>query len=219
MACAVPAAAASACTGCSWHARLSSASGSSMEPRKLCAVPPAAASRPGHAAAPAAAASAAAVHGRPHATDAPHPSHAAPAARVTRPARRKCTGHTNIVQLIEVFLTQRYLAIVLEYAPGGDLLDYVTAKDHLSGAPRLVCLLCPLCPLPRVGCCRRTAGAAAAHWLLLPDARCIPPRPGHPCLAFLQRTRRAGSSSSWRWGWPTSTSWCAGSAGGAACFF
>lgn len=45
---------------------------------------------------------------------------------------RKCTGHTNIVQLIEVFLTQRYLAIVLEYAPGGDLLDYVQSKDHLS---------------------------------------------------------------------------------------
>ncbi len=46
---------------------------------------------------------------------------------------RKCTGHTNIVQLIEVFLTQRFLAIVLEYAPGGDLLDYVTSKDHLTG--------------------------------------------------------------------------------------
>ncbi|KAI7839122.1 hypothetical protein COHA_007125 [Chlorella ohadii] len=45
---------------------------------------------------------------------------------------RKCTGHTNIVQLIEVFLTPRYLAIVLEYAPGGDLLDYVQSKDHLS---------------------------------------------------------------------------------------
>ncbi|KAI3430307.1 hypothetical protein D9Q98_004903 [Chlorella vulgaris] len=45
---------------------------------------------------------------------------------------RKCTGHTNIVQLIEVFLTPRFLAIVLEYAPGGDLLDYVTSKDHLS---------------------------------------------------------------------------------------
>ncbi|EFN52410.1 hypothetical protein CHLNCDRAFT_138887 [Chlorella variabilis] len=44
----------------------------------------------------------------------------------------KCTGHTHIVQLIEVFLTQRFLAIVLEYAPGGDLLDYVTSKDHLS---------------------------------------------------------------------------------------
>jgi hypothetical protein len=40
------------------------------------------------------------------------------------------------VQLIEVFLTQRFLAIVLEYAPGGDLLDYVTSKDHLSGERR-----------------------------------------------------------------------------------
>eukprot|EP00887_Chlorella_sp_A99_P000352 scaffold13.g352.t1 len=45
---------------------------------------------------------------------------------------RKCTGHPNIIQLIEVFLTQHYLAIVLEYAPGGDLLDYVTTKGRLS---------------------------------------------------------------------------------------
>ncbi|PSC67948.1 acyl-binding domain-containing 4-like isoform X1 isoform A [Micractinium conductrix] len=44
---------------------------------------------------------------------------------------RKCTGHTNIVQLIEVFLTPRYLAIVLEYAPGGDLLEFVTQKGQL----------------------------------------------------------------------------------------
>ena len=51
-------------------------------------------------------------------------------------ACRRCTGHTNIVQLIEVFLTPRYLAIVLEYAPGGDLLDYVNAKHKLSGAAR-----------------------------------------------------------------------------------
>lgn len=33
--------------------------------------------------------------------------------------------------MIEVFLTPHYLAIVLEYAPGGDLLDYVTSKVHL----------------------------------------------------------------------------------------
>ena len=37
------------------------------------------------------------------------------------------------MQLIEVFLTQRYLAIVLEYAPGGDLLEHVNGKGHLSG--------------------------------------------------------------------------------------
>lgn len=48
---------------------------------------------------------------------------------------RLCTGHANIVQLIEVFLTPRFLAIVLEYAPGGDLLEYVTSKGHLSGDP------------------------------------------------------------------------------------
>ncbi|GAB4815243.1 hypothetical protein N2152v2_002289 [Parachlorella kessleri] len=45
---------------------------------------------------------------------------------------RKCTGHPNIIQLYEVFITQHYLAIVLEYASGGDLLDYVNAKGGLS---------------------------------------------------------------------------------------
>lgn len=40
------------------------------------------------------------------------------------------------MQLIEVFLTPRFLAIVLEYAPGGDLLEYVTTKEQLSGGVR-----------------------------------------------------------------------------------
>jgi hypothetical protein len=31
-----------------------------------------------------------------------------------------------------VFLTQHYLAIALEYAAGGDLLDYVNAKGGLD---------------------------------------------------------------------------------------
>ena len=42
--------------------------------------------------------------------------------------------HPNIVQLHEVFLTPEYLGIVSEYAPGGDLVDYIerhnTAYDR-----------------------------------------------------------------------------------------
>lgn len=45
---------------------------------------------------------------------------------------RKCTGHPNIIQLYEVFLTAHYLAIALEYAAGGDLLDYVNSKEGLA---------------------------------------------------------------------------------------
>lgn len=33
--------------------------------------------------------------------------------------------HPNIVQLHEVFLTPEHLGIVSEYAPGGDLVDYI----------------------------------------------------------------------------------------------
>ena len=55
-----------------------------------------------------------------------------PAAAPVSPFR-KCTGHPNVIQLIEVFLTPHYLAIVLEYAPGGDLLDFVTTKACEGG--------------------------------------------------------------------------------------
>ena len=33
--------------------------------------------------------------------------------------------HPNIVQLSEVFLTADHLAIVSQFAPGGDLVDYI----------------------------------------------------------------------------------------------
>ncbi len=33
--------------------------------------------------------------------------------------------HPNIIQLHEVFLTPEHLGIVSEYAPGGDLVDYI----------------------------------------------------------------------------------------------
>lgn len=41
---------------------------------------------------------------------------------------RKCTGHPYITQLLDVFLTPRYLAIVLERVSGGDLLTRVDAS-------------------------------------------------------------------------------------------
>lgn len=36
-----------------------------------------------------------------------------------------CALHPNIVQLREVFLTQEYLAVAMEYADGGDLSEYI----------------------------------------------------------------------------------------------
>ena len=38
-----------------------------------------------------------------------------------------CAGHPNIVQLREVFLTDTHLAVVVEYANGGDLAHYTDA--------------------------------------------------------------------------------------------
>ncbi|EIE19071.1 kinase-like protein [Coccomyxa subellipsoidea C-169] len=39
---------------------------------------------------------------------------------------RLCTAHPYIVHLRQVFLTNQYLAIVMEHTPGGNLLDYIT---------------------------------------------------------------------------------------------
>lgn len=39
--------------------------------------------------------------------------------------QRLCCMHPNIIQLHEVFLTPEHLGIVSEYAPGGDLVDYI----------------------------------------------------------------------------------------------
>jgi serine/threonine-protein kinase SRK2 len=38
---------------------------------------------------------------------------------------RLCVVHPNIVKFHEVFLTARHLAIVMEYAAGGDMFEYV----------------------------------------------------------------------------------------------
>lgn len=41
-------------------------------------------------------------------------------------------NHPHIIQLIEVFLTPTHLAIVMEYAPGGDMYNYVLQQRGLA---------------------------------------------------------------------------------------
>jgi serine/threonine-protein kinase SRK2 len=40
--------------------------------------------------------------------------------------------HPHVVQFKEVFLTPRYLAIAMEYVPGGDMFEYVVRKGGLK---------------------------------------------------------------------------------------
>jgi len=40
-------------------------------------------------------------------------------------AQRAAAGHPHIVQLQEVFVTQHHVALVMEYANGGDLSQYI----------------------------------------------------------------------------------------------
>lgn len=46
---------------------------------------------------------------------------------------RLCVAHPNIVQFREVFLTPQHLAIVMEFAAGGDMFEYVI--KHKGSAP------------------------------------------------------------------------------------
>lgn len=49
---------------------------------------------------------------------------------------RLCVVHPNIVQFKEVFLTPNHLAIVMEFAAGGDMFEYVIrnkAPSHGEG--------------------------------------------------------------------------------------
>ncbi|GIL70722.1 hypothetical protein Vretimale_3824 [Volvox reticuliferus] len=43
----------------------------------------------------------------------------------------QCLVHPHIVQFREVFLTPSHLSIVMEYAPGGDMFEYVVKKNGL----------------------------------------------------------------------------------------
>ena len=40
--------------------------------------------------------------------------------------------HHHVVQFMGVFLTRRHLAIIMEYAPGGDLMDYIRQHRGVS---------------------------------------------------------------------------------------
>ena len=44
----------------------------------------------------------------------------------------KKVNHPNVIKLLEVFESNRHLMIVLEYAGGGDLLQLVKSREHLS---------------------------------------------------------------------------------------
>jgi len=40
--------------------------------------------------------------------------------------------HPHVIQFREVFLTDKYLAIAMEYAPGGDMFQHVKRKGGLE---------------------------------------------------------------------------------------
>lgn len=44
----------------------------------------------------------------------------------------RCLLHPHIVQFKEVFLTPQYLGIAMEYAPGGDMFEFVVRKGGLK---------------------------------------------------------------------------------------
>ena len=43
----------------------------------------------------------------------------------------KIVRHPNIVQLYEIIETSRQLFLIMEYAPGGELFDYIVNKKRL----------------------------------------------------------------------------------------
>ena len=53
-------------------------------------------------------------------------------------ACRLCVAHPHIVQFRELFLTQSHLAIVMEFAAGGDMFDYVIKHKGSGGFPALL---------------------------------------------------------------------------------
>jgi len=44
----------------------------------------------------------------------------------------KKVRHSNVIRLLEVFESPKHLLMVMEYAGGGDLLQYVKKRKRLS---------------------------------------------------------------------------------------
>lgn len=40
--------------------------------------------------------------------------------------------HPNIIQLYEIIETKKYLFLVMEYCPNGELFDYIVKRQRLS---------------------------------------------------------------------------------------
>ena len=59
-------------------------------------------------------------------------------ALATHSPPRVCLQHPHILQLLEVFLTDEFLAISTQYAAGGDLAEFVAARcqrDSVTALP------------------------------------------------------------------------------------
>lgn len=44
----------------------------------------------------------------------------------------KSIRHTNVIKLYEIIETKSNIYLMMEYASGGELFDYIVAKDRLS---------------------------------------------------------------------------------------
>jgi serine/threonine protein kinase len=40
--------------------------------------------------------------------------------------------HRYVIELFEVIETEGYIGLVMEYAPGGELFEYILAREYLS---------------------------------------------------------------------------------------
>ena len=48
----------------------------------------------------------------------------------------KSIRHPNIIKLYEIIETKSNIYLMMEYASGGELFDYIVAKDRLSERER-----------------------------------------------------------------------------------
>ena len=44
----------------------------------------------------------------------------------------KSSKHPNIIELYEIIETEEYIYLIMEYASGGELFDYIVSKNKLS---------------------------------------------------------------------------------------